>query len=37
MRKKSKVEKGLLALLVAPEVLGIIALSVSVFIYLFIK
>jgi len=36
-RKKSKFEKGFLALLVAPDVLGITAVIVAGIIYLFLK
>ncbi len=37
MRKKSKFEKGLLALLVAPEILGITALVIALILFLFFK
>jgi len=37
MRKKTKFEKGFLALLVAPEIICIVALVVSGIIYLFVR
>jgi len=37
MRKKSKIEKGFLAMLLAPEVMLITAMIVSGIIYLFLR
>lgn len=37
MRKKSKLEKSILALLVMPDILGITILIVAVMIYFFLR